>query len=75
VNARQMIEFLSSVDPDAEILRIPARSSGVSDRVYPRAGEGAKSRYGYILPLDGYFGARAVEELRSKGEVRQVVWL
>lgn len=46
----QLIALLQTFDPDAPVRHIPARSSGLSDSVYPRQADGFVSQYGQVLP-------------------------
>lgn len=51
---RELIARLQLMDPDAVVRRIPARSSGVSDPVWPREDVGFVSSYGYVLSAKQY---------------------
>lgn len=67
MKVRDLLEKLAGLDPDTEVLLIPAKSSGVSDRPRVRVEDGATSRYGYVLPVSRY------GEL--SGDIRPVVWI
>ena len=46
MKVRELIEALAKMDQDAPVLRLPRKSSGVSESVHPRQS--------YILPIDAY---------------------
>lgn len=66
---RELIARLQKMDPDAVVRHIPARSSGVSDSVYPREDVGFVSQYGYVLPTRDYLSRS------DDAETFPVVWI
>lgn len=67
MRVKDLRRIIEGLDDDMEVLTCPRGTSGVSKSVWARVGDGAASRYGYVLPVEAGYDL--------DGQVEPVLWV